>query len=148
MHGSHAPSGKDACEWRRILTHFNQISTELCKTIAKLSNTIPSKVVPHENLTAYNSCPLIPLNKNPGVRRIGIVEVLRRILGKTITHCIKTDLKNLGKNFQPCLVQKCGIKYAIHSLRNEFEKPETDAILLIDAETAFNLINRELALKM
>ena len=33
-HGSHGPSGLDACEWRRILTHFNQTFIELCKTIA------------------------------------------------------------------------------------------------------------------
>ena len=139
-HGSHGFSGLDACEWRRILTQFNQ-------TIAKLSYTIASKVVPHENLTAYNSCRLLPLDKNPGVRPIGMGEVLRRIIGKTITQCIKSDFKNLGKNFQLCLGQKCGIEYAIHSLRKELEKPETEAILLIDAENSFNSLNRELALK-
>ena len=74
-----------------------------CKTIAKLSYTIASKVAP------MNSCRLIPLDKNPGVRPIGIGEVLRRIIGKTITQCIKSDLKNIGKNFQLCLGQKCGI---------------------------------------
>ena len=81
------------------------------------------------------------------MRPIGIGEVLRRLIGKKITQCIKSDLKNLEKNFQLCLCQKCGIEYAIHSLRKEFEKPETEAILLIDAENAFNLLNRELALK-
>ena len=147
MHGSHGPSGLHACEWRSVLTHFNQTSIEFCKTIAKLSYTIASKVVPHGNLTAYNACRLIPLDKNPGVRPIGIGEVLSRIIGKTITQCIKSDLKNLGKYFQLCLGQKCGIEYAIHSLRKEFEKPETEAILLIDAENAFNSLNGELALK-
>ena len=34
----------------------------------------------------------------------------------------------------------------MHSLRNEFEKPETAAILLIDAEKAINSLNRELSL--
>ena len=58
-----------------------------------------------------------------------------------------SDLKNLGKRFQLCLGHKCGTEYAIHSLRKEFEKPETDAKLLIDAEKAFNSLNRELALK-
>ena len=144
-HTSHGSSGLDACEWRRILTHFNQTSTELCKKIAKLSYTIASKIVPHENLTAYNSYRLIPLDKNPVVRPIGIGEVLRRIIVKTTTQCIKSDLKNHGKIFQLCLGQKCGIEYAIHSLRNEFEKPKTEAILLIDAENAFNSLNRELA---
>ena len=93
-HGSHGPSGLDACEWRRIIIHFNQTSIELCKTIAKLSYTIASKVVPHENLTAHNSCRLILLDKNPEVRPIGIGEVQRRIIGKTITQCIKSDLKS------------------------------------------------------
>ena len=102
-HGSHGPSGLDACEWRRMLTHFNQTSIELCKTIAKQCYTITTKVFPHENLTAYNSCRLIPLDKNPGVRRIGIGEILRRIIVIIITQCIKSDLKNLRKNFQHCL---------------------------------------------
>ena len=52
--GSHGPSGLDACEWRRILTQFNQTSIELCKTIAKPSYTKAIKVLPLENLTAYN----------------------------------------------------------------------------------------------
>ena len=147
-HGSHDPSGLDACEWRRILTHLIQTSIELFKLIAKLFYTIASRAVPHENLTAYNSCRLILLDKNLGVRPIGIGEVLRRrLIGKTITRCIKSDHKNLGKKFQLCLGQKCGIEYAIHSLRKEFDKPKTEAILGIDAENAFNSLNRELALK-
>ena len=35
-------------------------------------------------LQALLACQLIPLNKRPGVRPIGICEVLRRILGKAI----------------------------------------------------------------
>ena len=128
-HGNHGHSGLDACEWRRILTHFNQTFIELCKTIAKLSYTIASKIFPMKT-----SCRLIPLDKNPGVRPIGIGEVLRQIIGKTITQCIKSDLQNLGKSVQLCLGQK-----------NEIE---TDAILLIDAENAFNSLNIELALKI
>ena len=96
-HGSHGPAGLDVCEWRKILTHFNQASIALCKTIARLSYTIASKVLPHENLRAYNSSRLIPLDKNPGVRPIGIGEVLRRITDITITQCIKSDLENLEK---------------------------------------------------
>ena len=147
-HGSHGSLCLDVSEWRRILIHFNQTYIELCKTISKLSYTIASNVLPHENQTAFKTSRLIPLEKNPGVRPIGIGEVLRRINGKTITQCIKSDLKDLGKNFQLCLGQTCGIEYTMQNLRNAFEKPKTEAILLIDAENAFNFLNRELALKM
>ena len=105
------------------------------------------KILPHENLSADNSYRLKILDKNLGVRPIGIGEVLRKIIIKIITQCLKSGLKNLGKSFQLCFGQKCGIEYAIHRLSNEFEKPERDAILIIDAENAFNSLNRELALK-
>ena len=146
-HGSHGPSGQDADEWRRLLTHFNQPSVELAKTIAKIAQRLATSVVPAEDLEAYNACRLIPLDKKPGVRPIGIGEVIRRIIGKSITQCIKTDLKRLGANFQLCLGQKCGIEYAIHTLREAYLNNENQAILLIDAENAFNSLNRELALR-
>ena len=44
----------------------------------------------------------------------------------------------LGWNYQLCLGQKCGMEYTIHTLRKQYEKTYSDAILLIDAENAFN----------
>ena len=41
--------------------------------------------------------------------------------------------------------QRCGIEQAIHSLRAHFV--ENEAVLLIDATNAFNLLNRKLELK-
>ena len=98
-------------------------------------------------LDAYNSSRLISLDKCPGVRPIGVGEVMRRIIGRAIVTCVKNDLKFLGGNLQLCLGQRCGIEHAIHSLREAFEQPETQAILLIDAKNAFNSLNRDLALK-
>ena len=72
---------------------------------------------------------------------------MRRILGRTITKCLKNKLMSLGSNYHLCLEQKCGIEYAIHSLRDQYSKSSADAVLLIDAENAFNSLNRKLALK-
>ena len=72
---------------------------------------------------------------------------MRRILGRTITKCLKNELMPLGSNYQLCLGQKCGIEYAIHTLRDQYSKTSADAVLLIDAENAFNSLNRKLALK-
>ena len=86
--------------------------------------------------------------QNPGVRFFGIARFLEKYLvGKTITQIINSDLKNLRKQIQLCLDQKSRIEYAIRSLKNEFEKPETDAILLIDSKNGFNSLNRKLALR-
>ena len=145
-HGSHGPSGVDANEWRRWLSNFNQSSTSLCRTVARIAIRIATEEIDSEFLEPYNACRLIPLDKNPGVRPIGVGEVLRRIIGRSILRCIQNDLKLLGTNQQLCLGQKCGIEHAIHSLRNEFEKAEVEGILLIDAKNAFNSLNRDLAL--
>ena len=42
---------------------------------------------------------------------------------------------------------KCGIEYAIHTVRDQYSETSADAILLLDAENAFNSLNRKLALK-
>ena len=90
-HGSHGPSGLDANEWRRILTHFGQQSVEISKTIAKIAKKLATEELDPELMEPYNACRLIPLDKNPGVRPIGIGEVMRRIIGRTITKCLKTN---------------------------------------------------------
>ena len=86
------------------------------------------------------------LDKCPGTRPIGIGEVMRRITGPIIVDCIRQDLSSIVGNMQLYLGQKCGKQHAIHSLRRTFDGPEYEAILLIDAKNAFNVLNRRTAL--
>ena len=72
---------------------------------------------------------------------------MRSIIGRTVTKCLKNELMLLGSNYQLCLVQKCGIEHAIYTLRDQYSKTSADAVLPIDAENAFNSLNRKLALK-
>ena len=146
-HGSGGLSGLDADDWRRLLSAFGQTSTNLCKVVAKFAKRLATSIIPPDDLTAYNGCRLVALDKYPGVRPIGIGEVLRCITGRIIVDCIKQDLTSLGGNMHLCLGQKCGIEPAIHSLRQSFDDPENEAILLIDAKNAFNVLNRQTALE-
>ena len=54
------------------------------------------------DLTAYTSCPLIPLDKCPGVRPVGILEYVRRITGKAVMRTVKYDLQDAVGFSQLC----------------------------------------------
>ena len=146
-HGSAGPSGLDADDWRRQFSAFVQSSTNLCKLVSKFAKRLATSIISTDDLIAYNSCQLVALDKCPGVRLVGIGEVLRRITGRKIVDCIRQDLTSLGGSTQLCLCQKSCIKYAIHSLHHSFDDPKNEAILLIDDKDAFNVLNRRTALE-
>ena len=60
------------------------------------------------NIEAYIACRLIPLDKNPCVRPIGIGEVLRRIIGKSVLSVVKQDVLEAAGNLQLCAGQSGG----------------------------------------
>ena len=95
----------------------------------------------------YVVCRLIPLDKgcdkegNAGVRPIGIGEILRRIIGN-----LKEEIIAAAGPLKTCSGLKSGIEASIHAMRKAFDDDLTEAILLVDAENAFNNLNREAAL--
>ena len=59
---------------------------------------------------------------------------------------IREDNINAAGPLQTCAGLKSGIEASIHAMRQIFEKDETEALLLVDAENAFNKLNRKAAL--
>ena len=55
-----------------------------------------------QTLEALMACRLIPLDRNPGLRPIGIGETLRRILGKAVMTVVKEDVQAAVGNLQLC----------------------------------------------
>ena len=94
-----------------------------------------------DSLEAFIACRLIPLDKNPGLRPIGVGEVLRRICGKAVMSVVKQDIVNSSCKVQMCSGQSSGSEAAIHAMRDLFEEEESKAVLLVDAANAFNSIN-------
>ena len=93
------------------------------------------------------SCRLIPLNKDPGVRPIGIGEILCRIIGKTISWVLKSDIQEPAGPLQTSTGLKGGAEAAIHDIKEVFDDDETEAVILVDASNAFHALNRNVALK-
>jgi hypothetical protein len=99
-----------------------------------------------DSLTELLASRLVPLDKCPGVRPIGIGEVLRRIIGKCVIEVIKDDIMAACGTLQTCGGVKSGIEAAIHAMADQFAEERTEGLLLVDATNAFNCVNREMAL--
>ena len=144
--GSAGPSGMDAVGWRRICCSFHKESRDLCDSIAAFVRRICTTYVDPRGLAAFVACRLIPLSKNPGVRPIGICEVVRRIVGKAILAITKQEVLHAAGPLQLCAGQNAGCEVAVHTMRKIFHDSTTDAVILVDASNAFNNINRQVTL--
>ena len=133
--GSAGPSGMDAELYRRILCskNFKAEGKVLRDKIAFFTRNL-LKIAYHPSLLeGYTSCRLIPLDKNPGIRPIGVGKVLRRIVGKTIAGFLKEEIKDAAGPLQVCASHSAGSEAAIDAMSQVFEEEGIDGTLLIDA---------------
>ena len=80
------------------------------------------------------------------MRPIGIGEVIRRIIGKTVIATVKSQIVQCAGPLQLCAGQRSGCEAAVHAMTQAFDQDESEAILLVDAANAFNSINRKVLL--
>ena len=76
--------------------------------------------------------------------RVG--EVVCRIIGKVMLQVVRQDVLEVTDTDQLCAGQPGGYEAAIHAIRHLFGTPECEAVLLADAQNAFNSLNRAAAL--
>ena len=67
-------------------------------------------------------------------------------MGRSIIQSFMEDILLSAGDLQLCAGQKGGCESVIHAMRSIFEEDECDAVLLIDADNAFNRINRKVML--
>ena len=145
--GGFGPSGLDADGWKRILLskNFGESSSDLCQTLAKVTMKLCTEELP-TSLEGFLACRLIPLNKNPGLRPIGVCEVLRRIKGEVIVSVVRNDIISSVGSLQVCAGHEAGCEAAIHAMHTIFEDENAEAVLPVDAADAFNSVNRQVFL--
>ena len=85
---------------------------------------------------------LITLDKKPGVRPIGIGEVLRCLIGKRVMRLLRKDVLKETGPLRLCTGQDAEYEAAIHVAFDMFSE-DTEVVLTVDALNAFNSINRE-----
>ena len=146
----------EADGWRRILAskNFGSVGKDLRCALAIFVRNVSTVEIEvkvedersYTSLVAYTACCLIPLAKNPGVRPMGVGKVLRRIVGKAIISVIKPEIMSCAGNLQLCAGQASGCEAVVHATSDIFEEQSTDVLLLIDADNAFNSLNRKVLL--
>ena len=80
------------------------------------------------------------------MRPIGILEVPRRIIAKAILKAIGEDVKLAAGPLQTCAGHEAGCEAAIYAMKEVEQMDETEAMLLVDATNALNMLNRKAAL--
>ena len=146
--GGAGPSGTDADAWKRLLCSKSggKSSETLCNSIANIVRRLASEHVDPTCIDSLLNCRLIPLDKNPGIRPIGIGEVLRRIMGKAVSTFKKVDAMKAVGPLQLSVGQEGGAEAAAHAMREIYKDEKTQGLLFVDAENAFNSMNRNTAL--
>ena len=144
LHGGGGPGGTNSGHWRSFLLCYGTQSAKLRESVASLARMLANNVVEWEVIRALMASRLIALDKNPGVRPIGVGEVLRRLLGKAMVLATGVDVEELCGADQLCSGLKGGIEGAIHSVNRLFNESSMTGcgVLMVDAKNAFNSINR------
>ena len=83
---------------------------------------------------------LVPLNRNPDLRPIGVGEVLRRVMGKVVMNAFSEAVTTASSDAQMC-GRSSGSEAAIHAMRRMFQHENSEAVILVDATNAFNNLN-------
>ena len=96
-----------------------------------------------DSLEAFLASRLIPLDKNPGLRSIGVSQFIRRIMVPTVVHTLKEDIIRSVGNLQVCAGHESGCEATIHAISQIFNEEDSEAVLLIDASNTFNAVNRK-----
>ena len=67
---------------------------------------------------------------------MGIGEVLRRIVGKAIMSIVQRDMVSATAPIQVCAGLPGGVEAAVHAVREIYNSPDTEAIILVDTDNA------------
>ena len=116
INGSAGPSGLDAATWKRLCTSFQSSSVDLCSALASLTRRLCISYVDPSGLYPLLASRLIALDKLPGVRPIGVGEVVRRLMGRIVLNVVGQDVLEVTGCDQLCAGLPGGCEAAVHSV--------------------------------
>ena len=126
LKGSGGPGGTDYAAMQNWLLRYGHIGEQLREAISTLTEWIANNIVPFEAIRALVANRLVALDKCPGVRPVGIGEILRRLCAKCLLQACGDDVTDICGKDQLCSGLRAGIKGGIHVMQRLFEENENE----------------------
>ena len=125
---------------------FGNRCNDLCGALARTACKFASAKIESAPILPFLSCRMIGLDKNPGIRPVGIGEIFRRIVTAALIQNFRGETQNATGPMQTCAGARNGVEAAVHTMSGFFDDSTTEGILFVDADNAFNSLNRQAAL--
>jgi hypothetical protein len=149
LQGAAGPGGVIGVNLKAALLDFGQASSNLATAFARLSRWLANCSPPWVAIRALMEGRLIALDKQPGVHPIGIKDVACGLVSKWMVELTKEEAAIVCGFDQLCTGHEAGCETAAHWAALEWDRLSEMVdfgTLLIDAENAFNEVNRCLML--
>ena len=144
--GSAGVSQQEDTLWHTMVTGFKDSSANLCNAVSGVAHRLATEYVDPIALEALLANRGIAIEKCPGLRPVGVGEIIRRVIGKAIMQVTGEKVQEAVGALQLCAGHPLGVESAVHSMRAFLDEDESEGILLMDADNAFNRLNRNVAL--
>ena len=118
------PSGVDSVEFAHWLLHFGRESELLRDEMAAFTEWLANTIPPYAAIRGLFGNRLVPLDKNPGVRPLGIGETYRRLMGKCVLALRGPEATMVCGNYNLCAGLSAGIEGACHAMRQYWHGDE------------------------
>jgi hypothetical protein len=123
LSGGAGPGGTDAVSLRNWLMRFGKESEALHLELAKLADYLANSHPPWAAYRALMACRQVTLDKDPGVRPIGIGEVYHHLFAKCILKIASGQATTAAGNLNLCAGLATDIEGTVHAVREAWEKP-------------------------
>ena len=127
LSGAAGPGGTDAVDLRNWLLRFGKESEALREEMALWASWLANGQPPWAAYRALMAARLVALDKQPGVRPVGIGEVYRRLFAKVLLKVIGSQATAACGNYNLCAGLLAGIEGAVHAVREIYEEQSSAA---------------------
>lgn len=126
LKGSAGPSGFDAVDLKHCLLRFGEESTALREEMASFTLWMANGSPPWAAYRALMANRLVALDKDPGVRPVGIGEIFRRLMAKVVIRVVGPQATMACGNYNLCAGLSAGIEGGVHAAVAAYDKAASD----------------------